>query len=138
MKFVDTNILFYAAGLHPETPDRQKIARQLIRAQTDLVFSVQVFQEFLTKSTWTMRPLRLTEAQAATYLDTLRVFPIVDQSLELFDLAVGLKNECNYSYWDRAIIAAAMIRGCDMLYSEDMQHGHIINRVKIINPFKRG
>ncbi len=83
-----------------------------------------------------MRPVRFTEQQAAAYVETLKVFSIVEQSVALFDLAVGLKSECNYSYWDRAIIAAAMIRGCDMLYSEDMQHGHTINRIRIINPFK--
>jgi predicted nucleic acid-binding protein len=34
------------------------------------------------------------------------------------------------------IAAAAVIAGCDILYSEDMHHGLVINgRVRIVNPF---
>jgi len=35
------------------------------------------------------------------------------------------------------IVATALDAGCDTLYSEDMQHGQIIdNRLTIINPFR--
>ena len=46
-------------------------------------------------------------------------------------------NECYlFSFYDSLIIAAALEASCDVLYSEDMQHGQIIeNRLKIVNPF---
>jgi predicted nucleic acid-binding protein len=42
-----------------------------------------------------------------------------------------------YSFYDSLIIAAAMESGCNILYSEDMQDGHIIEeQLTITNPFK--
>jgi predicted nucleic acid-binding protein len=34
------------------------------------------------------------------------------------------------------IIAAALITKCDLLYSEDLQHGQKIQSLEIINPFR--
>jgi predicted nucleic acid-binding protein len=42
-----------------------------------------------------------------------------------------------YSYWDSLIIASALKNNCSICYSEDMQHGQLIeDRLKVINPFK--
>jgi predicted nucleic acid-binding protein len=41
-----------------------------------------------------------------------------------------------YSFYDSLIISAALSCNCEMLFSEDLQHGQIIEeRLKIINPF---
>ena len=37
--------------------------------------------------------------------------------------------------YDSLIIAAALEAGCDTLYSEDMQHGQVIEGIRIENPF---
>ena len=40
------------------------------------------------------------------------------------------------SHWDALIVAAALEAGCDLLYSEDMQHEQLFDgRVKVKNPF---
>jgi predicted nucleic acid-binding protein len=40
------------------------------------------------------------------------------------------------SYWDALVIAAAVVAGCDTLYSEDMQDGQVFeNRLTVRNPF---
>ena len=39
------------------------------------------------------------------------------------------------SFWDALIISAARISKCDVLYSEDLNHGQIIAGIKIENPF---
>jgi len=40
------------------------------------------------------------------------------------------------SNWDALIIASSILSGCEILYSEDMQHEMIVdNSLKIINPF---
>ena len=42
----------------------------------------------------------------------------------------------NFSYWDSMITAAALKSGCNILYSEDLQHEQLMeNQLKIINPF---
>jgi predicted nucleic acid-binding protein len=41
-----------------------------------------------------------------------------------------------WSCQDSLILATALENGCDIVYSEDMQHNHILeNRLTIINPF---
>lgn len=41
-----------------------------------------------------------------------------------------------FSHWDSLIVAAALEAECTTLYSEDMQHGRVIEgRLTIINPF---
>jgi len=41
----------------------------------------------------------------------------------------------NYSYYDSLIIASALENKCSVLYTEDLNNGHIIENLKIINPF---
>ena len=37
---------------------------------------------------------------------------------------------------DSIVVASALEAGCDRLYTEDMQHGLIVeNQLKIVNPF---
>jgi predicted nucleic acid-binding protein len=41
-----------------------------------------------------------------------------------------------FSNWDALIIAAALLAECGTLYSEDMQHGQVIDgSMTIVNPF---
>jgi len=34
------------------------------------------------------------------------------------------------------IVAAAVLAGCETLYSEDLQHGQVIDGITIENPFR--
>ena len=55
---------------------------------------------------------------------------------ELVLAAVRLSARLGYSYYDSQILAAALASECDVLYSEDMQHGQVIDgRLTVINPF---
>jgi len=41
-----------------------------------------------------------------------------------------------YSYFDSLMLSSALKSSCDIIYSEDMQHGQVIEKsLKIINPF---
>jgi predicted nucleic acid-binding protein len=52
------------------------------------------------------------------------------------DKAMALEAQTGLSYWDCLIVAAALLSGCDTLYSEDMQHGQIFEgRLTVRNPF---
>ena len=51
--------------------------------------------------------------------------------------AIALGERFQFSHWDSLIVATALEAGCDTLYSEDMQHGQLIdNRLTVINPFR--
>lgn len=39
------------------------------------------------------------------------------------------------SIWEGLIVAAALQRGCTVLYSEDLNHGQRIRGVEVRNPF---
>jgi len=49
--------------------------------------------------------------------------------------ALDIKRRHGLSYWDSAIVAAALALGCRELYTEDMQHGLPIDGLRLINPF---
>lgn len=51
--------------------------------------------------------------------------------------ALDVAERHGFSHCDSLIIAAALEAGCARLYSEDLQHGQLIDqRLTIINPFK--
>ena len=50
--------------------------------------------------------------------------------------ALTIKERYQFSFYDSLIIASALELDCAVLYSEDMQHGQIIDeQLKITNPF---
>ena len=51
------------------------------------------------------------------------------------DAGIEILERCKTSFWDAMIIAAARAQGCDVLYSEDLQDGRIIDGMRIVNPF---
>ncbi len=41
-----------------------------------------------------------------------------------------------FSFYDSMLVAAALISGAKLLYSENLQHGQVIdNQLRVINPF---
>jgi predicted nucleic acid-binding protein len=49
---------------------------------------------------------------------------------------LSLKKKYFYSYWDSLILASSLESGCTVVYSEDMQHGQVIEQtLTIMNPF---
>ena len=54
---------------------------------------------------------------------------------ELLEAALGLRRENGFSFYDSLVIAAAQSAQCQILYSEDMQHGQLVGGMRIVNPF---
>ena len=44
--------------------------------------------------------------------------------------------QAQISYWDTLIVAAALLSGCDTLYTEDLNHGQRYGEVLVLNPFR--
>ncbi len=50
--------------------------------------------------------------------------------------ASDLRTRYAISFWDSPIVAAALQSGAQILYTEDMQHGLVVDeRLRIANPF---
>jgi len=131
--FIDTNVLLYAGSGANEDQAKKAIARQLL-AQADIGFSAQVMQEFYHAAVRKER-LKITHDEAVLILEALRPFPVLPVNRDLVLEAVDLRVRYRLSYWDAAIIVAAQHLGCDVLYSEDLNHGQIYDGVKVVNPF---
>jgi predicted nucleic acid-binding protein len=53
------------------------------------------------------------------------------------EIARRLIRRYDFQIFDGIIVAAAIEAGCEVLYSEDMQHGLMVEKqMQIINPFK--
>jgi predicted nucleic acid-binding protein len=67
------------------------------------------------------------------WLEKCSVQPVILSTIKLAQELIG---KYNFQVFDGIIIAAALEADCDILYSEDMQNGQIIeNILKIANPF---
>ncbi len=131
-KFLDSNVLIYA--YFDREKDKQIISRELI-SNNKIIISTQVLQEMSNV---------LNKKFNANY-DTIKSLllecisncsKIHTNTQSTIFLACDIAKRYSYSYYDSLIISSALEANCDILYSEDMQHGQVIeNSLKIINPF---
>ena len=134
MRFVDTNVLLYAASILPEEEDKRLRARALL-TEPNLAVSVQVLQEFYHQATRTTRPGRLSDDDAMRFLEPVLEMRVQTVTLGVFRSAVSIRQRFGLSYWDAAILAAARALGCDAVYSEDMSSEQDYGGIRVVNPF---
>lgn len=135
---VDTNILVYAAGLQRVEADEPKIALA-DSLLTDLSSSGMLRIAAQTLAEFRHVLMRRSGLDGATvsakvgrYLALGDCLPTSQSVLEgAFQLAADHRLQT----YDAIILAAAAQGGCDVLYSEDMQHGFEWNGVLVVNPF---
>lgn len=132
--FLDTNIFLYAGSRAPADAKKQRIAADLIR-KWDFAISAQVLQEFIANALG-KKALGFSEAGIAATLESLRDATVLPITGELVEKAFLLRRRFHISYWDAAILAAALELGCQTLYSEDLNHGQSYDGVRVINPFR--
>ena len=63
-------------------------------------------------------------------------FNVQPMTLAILNRALDIREAVGFSYWDSAIIAAAQAAGCNVLYTEDLSHGQVVDGVTIVNPFR--
>ena len=135
MRFVDTNVLLYAASTTPG--ERAKNRRALaILDQHDLALSVQVLQEFYVQATRSGKPAGLTHEQAVALIESWLRFRVQELTVDVLRNALATRARWNLSYWDAAIIEAARQMGCPVLLTEDLQDGMDFAGVRVQNPFR--
>lgn len=130
--FLDTNILLYAIGPNPDEVEKQRVAEDII-APMDWRISAQVLQEFFVNAT---RAGGIAEETVLAFMEVWRRRPVQEITLALIDDAVAIRRRHRLSYWDSAIVSAARAQRCTLLYSEDLNHGQVIDGVRIANPFR--
>lgn len=126
---LDTNVAIYAL-----TKCEKSARASAVLAQAAFL-SVQVLNEYVNVALRKFRREWVDIAGDVQLLSnaTLQVMPItVETNREAQRLAARYK----LAFYDALIIATAMSGGARLFYSEDMQHGLVIDdRLTIINPF---
>jgi predicted nucleic acid-binding protein len=136
MRFVDTNILLYAASTAAKEERKARIALDLLD-EDDLALSVQVLQEFYVRATRADRAGRLTHQQATLLIEAFLRFPVQETTVTVVKASLDAKERFRISYWDAAIIEAARALGCGTVLSEDLGDGRDYGGVTAENPFKQ-
>jgi predicted nucleic acid-binding protein len=129
--FLDTNILLYAASKKAVEQEKRKVARELL-ARDGVGLSVQVLAEFYVNA---ISKLKLPEEQVLRVLEKLRRYPVLPVDEVVFWSALEIRKRYGISYWDSAILAAAIELGCGTVFSEDLSDGQSYAGVKVVNPF---
>jgi len=58
-------------------------------------------------------------------------------TVEIHDRARLIAERYGFHFYDALIVAAALLSGCAVLYSEDLQSGQSIDaRLTVVNPFR--
>ena len=128
--FLDTNILVYAVA---KGNGRAAAASRILSGGAQI--SVHVLNEFANVA---HRKLALSWADIGHLVDDiLRFCPDpVEIDLALHVAARRIAERLGYRIFESMVIAAALRARCDVLLTEDMQHGQVIDgRMTICNPF---
>jgi predicted nucleic acid-binding protein len=128
--FIDTNVLVYLLST-----DAAKAARARELLDAGGVISVQVLNEVANVL---VRKQKLPWAEVHAFMGLVHALLPTVQPLTITTHEKGLEIAERYglSFYDAVLIAAALEAGCDVLWSEDMQDGLVIQgSLRIINPF---
>jgi predicted nucleic acid-binding protein len=131
--FLDTNVLVYSDD--PRDPTKQATARDLVqdhlRSRTGSV-SLQVLQEYFVSATG---KLKLDAELAKRRVEFFARFHVAEPKVDDLLAAIDLHRLHHLSLWDTLILRCAKQSGCSVLLTEDMQHGQVVDGVRIVNPF---
>ena len=132
--FLDTNILLYSISRNPAESRKRDRAIALLDDDSGAL-SIQVLQEFYVQATRAGRRDAIPHELAAGLIESWTRFPVQEMNLEVLRTALTIRQAHGFSFWDSAIVAAALSLGCDRLYTEDLTHGPSIQGLAVVNPF---
>ena len=130
VSFFDTNVLVYLASGDAAKADRAEAAIAAGGA-----ISVQVLNELTNVA---RRKMQMSWDDTRAFLNMLRSLLTVHAiTVEIHEAGLGLAGRYGFSTHDAMIAASALHAGCDTLWSEDMQHGMVLDEgLRIVNPFR--
>lgn len=127
--FIDTNILLYLLSEDAAKADR---AEEILHIGG--MVSVQVLSELANVAHCN---LIMPWEEICEILSLIRSLCSIEPlKLETHERGILIAKRYKLSIHDAMIIAAGLVGGCDILYSEEMPDGRLIdNQLRICNPF---
>ena len=117
---------------------KSRRATQLIRTALKTqkgITSYQVVQEFFNVALQRFtQPMKVDEAEQY-YGTILRPLLGIHSSQALYLDALHLQSRYRLSWYDSLIVAAAIQAQCQVLMTEDLQHGQQFGDLRVENPF---
>jgi len=131
--FIDTNIFVYAKSDVNDKHKQLSAKEMLVSLSNEVIISVQVLNEFYN----VLSKYNISDEVIQTaIISLLKYCKLKTVTLSTIKSCWNIKIKYKYHYYDCLIIASALENNCSVLYTEDMQHGQLIeNKLKIINPF---
>lgn len=131
--FVDSNLWLYAFVCRPGEESKHIKARELIEKPVRYIVSEQVIAEV---SANLLRKAGIADDHLMLLVESFYGrYQVVTPGLDLHRRAHGLRGKYSLSFWDSLILAAALEAGCNTLYTEDMQHGLVVEgQLSVLNP----
>ncbi|MGP2493435.1 PIN domain-containing protein [Mesorhizobium sp. PUT5] len=132
--FIDTNILLYSHDRkNGEKAARAQLWLRELAKRRIAAINLQVLNELthvLLRKKWFGTPEQVfsTAADFAEFGDS----PLTKREVAE---ARSLHLHHGYSWWDCLLLASAIELGCSHFLSEDLQDGHAIQGLTIIDPF---
>lgn len=129
--FFDTNVLLYLLS-----PDVAKADRAETLIADGGIISVQVLNEFASVAS---RKLGMAWAEIRDVLGLVRALCRIEPiTLDAHERALTLAERYGFSFYDATIVASALLAGCHILYTEDMQNDQRIEDCLLLSdPFRR-
>ena len=130
---LDSNVWIYA---FMKGDDKRIIdATQLVEESENIILTTQIINEVCHVL---LRKYRATDKSIVNYIDYFyEEYPVVVIGEETIRLASTLRIDKQFSFWDSLIVASALENNCTILFSEDMQHGQMVEEKLLIqNPFQ--
>jgi len=126
--FIDSNIVLYLLSGDAAKADRS----EEILADGGVI-SVQVLNEVVSVC---RRKLKMPWEEIEALLLAVKAFcdiqPLIVASHEK---AVEIAKHFQLSFYDANIVASALLSGAEVLFSEDMHSGMLIDGIRVQNPF---
>lgn len=131
--FIDTNILVYTddAGSPEKSRQAVNLVEDAVRTNQGVI-STQVLQEYFSAATRKLGVDIVTAKRRTQFFFRMNVVQITPDDILA---SIDLLQLHNLSFWDSLILHAARQASCSVLLSEDMNHGQVIEGIRIFNPF---
>jgi predicted nucleic acid-binding protein len=128
VEFVDTNVILYLLDDGRKADRAEALLRQGPR------ISVQVLNEAMVNC---RRKARMSWEETGAFLAAVQsLCTVEDLTLQTHETGRALAERYGFSVYDAMIVAAALLAGCTVLHTEDMQDGLLVEgHLRLANPF---
>jgi len=130
--FIDSNIWLYSF-IENQDSNKTNLARALIQKNTVFItVSTQIINEVCINL---IKKAKFSEEKISALIKSYyQKYQVTEIDKNVLLKASCIRKKHSFSFWDSIVIASALSANAEILFSEDMQDGFVIENIKILNP----